>query len=47
LQTKIDEKIALPQLQERLKRYNFKDSFETRRFSPFKANEFQEIMKIW
>ena len=47
LRTKIDKKIASPQLQERLKRYNFSDSFEARRFSPFKANEFQEIMKIW
>lgn len=47
LRTKIDKKIALPQLRERLKRYNFKDSFETRRFSPFKVHEFQEIMKIW
>lgn len=47
LRTKIDEKIDSPQLRERLKRYNFKDSFETRRFSPFKAHELQEIMKIW
>ncbi len=47
LRTRIDEKIDLPQLRKRLNRYNFKNSFETRRFSPFKAIEFQEITKIW
>ena len=47
LRAKIDVKIDSPQLQERLKRYNFKAGFETRRFSPFKTHELQEIMKIW
>jgi len=44
---KINSSIKLKKLQERLRKYNFKDGFKTKRFSPFKTHEFQKIMKIW
>jgi len=47
LRNKIDSSIKLTKLQERLRKYNFKDGFEEKKFSPFKTHEFQEIMKIW
>lgn len=47
LRTKINNMIKLPKLQERFKKYKFKDGFETKRFSPFKTHELQKIMKIW
>ena len=47
LRIKINNSIKLPKLQERLKKYNFEDGFEVKRFSPFKPHEFQKIMKIW
>ena len=47
LRTKINSSITLTKLKERLKKYNFIDGFKTKRFSPFKTNEIQEIVKIW
>ena len=47
LRKKINNSIKLTKLKERLRKYNFKDGFEAKRFSPFKTLEFQEIMKIW
>ena len=47
LRTKIDSLIKIIKLQRRLRKYNFKNGFETKRFSPFKTHEFQKIMKIW
>jgi len=46
LRTKINNMIKLPKLQGRFEKYNFKDGFETKRFSPFKTHELQKIMKI-
>lgn len=47
LRKKINSSIKLTKLQKRLRKYNFKDGFEAKRFSPFKTHEFQKIMKIW
>jgi len=47
LRTKIDSLIKIIKLQRRLRKYNFKNGFEAKRFSPFKTHEFQKIMKIW
>ena len=47
LRKKINNSIKLTKLKERLRKYNFKEGFEAKRFSPFKALEFQKIMKIW
>lgn len=47
LRTKINNTIKLGKLQERLKKYTFKEGFEAKRFSPFKTHELQKIMKIW
>jgi len=47
LRKKINSSIKLTKLQERLRKYNFKDGFEAKRFSPFKTHDFQKIMKIW
>jgi AMMECR1 domain-containing protein len=47
LRKKISTSIKLTKLKERLRKYNFEDGFEAKRFSPFKTHEFQEIMKIW
>jgi len=47
LRTEINSSITLTKLKERLKKYNFIDGFKTKRFSPFKTNEIQEIVKIW
>lgn len=47
LRTKINNTITIDKLQARLKKYNFKEGFEVKRFSPFKTYELQQIMKIW
>ena len=47
LRKKISTSIKLTKLKERLRKYNFEDGFEAKRFSPFKTHEFQKIMKIW
>jgi hypothetical protein len=47
LRTKINSSIISTKLKERLEKYNFIDGFKTKRFSPFKTNEIQEIVKIW
>lgn len=47
LRTKINNTIKLDRLQERLKKYNFKEGFEAKRVSPFKTHELKKIMEIW
>ncbi len=47
LREKINNKIKLDKLQVRLKKYNFREGFEAKRFSPFKTHELQEITEIW
>lgn len=47
LREKINNKIKLDKLQVRLKKYNFREGFEAKRFSPFKTRELQEITEIW
>ena len=47
LTAKINSEIKITQLQRRLRKYNFKNGFDTRSFSAFKIHDFQKIMKAW
>ena len=47
LRNKINSEIKLPQLQERLRKYSFRIGFDTKRFSAFRTNDLQKIMKAW
>jgi len=47
LRSKIDSTIKLNSVKDRLRKYTFRDGFETRRFSPFKTHELKQIMDIW
>src|SRR5208283_2027349 len=47
LREKIDSLNSSPLLQERLKKYNFQEGYNKKRFSPYKIRELSEIMEIW
>jgi len=47
LRHKIETEISSFSLKNRLKKYRFKEGFETKRFSPFTPHDLTEIMKIW
>ena len=47
LRSKINSEIKIARLQERLKKYSFKNGFDTKRFSAFKTHDLQKIMKAW
>lgn len=47
LKNKIETKIHLPQLKNRLSKFSYKDSFLKKKFSPFSALDIAKITKIW
>ena len=47
LRNKINSEIKITQLQGRLRKYSFKNGFDTRKFSAFKTHDLQKIMKAW
>ena len=47
LRNKINNEIKITPLQDRLRKYSFRDGFDSKRFSAFKTHELQKIMKAW
>lgn len=47
LDNEINKKVSLQQVKQRLRKYSFNEGFETKKFSPFTAQDLKSIVKVW